>query len=46
MPDVIIKDQNNQVKNYPENLKDADMTGIDSITRKNELIKSWSEING
>ena len=46
MPDVIIKDQNNQVENYPENLKDADMTGIDSITRKIELIKSWSEING
>lgn len=46
LPDIILKNQNNQVENYPENLKDADMTGIDSITRKNELIKAWSEING
>lgn len=46
LPDIILKNQNNQVKNYPENLKDADMTGIDSISRKNELIKAWSEING
>lgn len=46
MPDVILKDQNNQVKNYPENLTDANMTGIDSITRKNELIESWSKVNG
>lgn len=46
MPDVILKDQNNQVKNYPENLTDANMTGIDSIARKNELIESWSKVNG
>lgn len=46
LPDIVLKNQNNQVKNYPKNLIDADMTGIDSISRKNELIKAWSEING
>lgn len=46
MPDIVLKDQNNQVKNYPQNLTDANMTGIDSITRKNELIESWSKVNG
>ena len=46
LPDIVLKNQNNQVKNYPKNLIDADMTGIDSVSRKNELIKAWSEING
>lgn len=46
MPDIVLKDQNNQVKNYPQNLTDANMTGIDSIARKNELIESWSKVNG
>lgn len=46
MPDVILKDQKNQMKNYPTNLKDADMTGIDSTERKNELMEKWSEVNG
>ena len=46
LPDIVLKNQNNQVKNYPKNLIDADMTGIDSISRKNELIKASSEING
>ena len=46
MPDIILVDQNNQVANYPENLKDADMTGVDSIATKEKLTKRWEEVNG
>lgn len=46
MPDVILKEQNNQIKNYPENLKNADMTGIDSTEIKDKLTKKWGEVNG
>lgn len=46
MPDIILKNQNNKVKNYPENLKDGKMNGIESIERKEELTKLWSEVNG
>lgn len=46
MPDIILVDQNNKVANYPANLKDADMTGIDSIQTKEKLTKRWEEVNG
>ena len=46
MPDIILKDQHNVVKNYPENLVDADMTGIDSVSVKEKLTKRWEEVNG
>ena len=46
MPDKILKDQKNKMKNYPENLKDANMTGIDSTETKEKLIKKWGEVNG
>ena len=46
MPDIILKDQHNKVANYPENLKNADMTGIDSIQTKEKLTKRWEEVNG
>ncbi len=46
MPDIILKDQNNKVANYPDNLIDADMTGIDSIQTKERLTKRWEEVNG
>lgn len=46
MPDIILKDQNNQVKNYPENLTDANMIGIDSVEVKENLTKKWGEVNG
>lgn len=46
MPDKILKDQVSNVKNYPTNLKDADMKDIDSIEVKNKLTEVWSEING
>ena len=43
---VIIKEQENKMKNYPENLKDANMTGIDSTETKEKLIEKWGEVNG
>lgn len=46
MPDIILKDQDNKMKNYPSNLKDANMTGIDSTETKNKLIEKWGEVNG
>ena len=46
MPDVILKEQKNNVKNYPTNLKDANMEGIESSSRKEELMELWSEVNG
>lgn len=46
MPDIILKNQDNKMKNYPSNLKDADMTGIDSTKTKEKLTEKWGEING
>lgn len=46
MPDKILKDQKSNMKNYPENLKDANMTGIDSTEVKDKLIEKWGEVNG
>ena len=46
MPDVILKEQKNNVKNYPTNFKEANMEDIDSIETKNKLIEKWSEVNG
>lgn len=45
-PDVILKDQKVSLKNYPTNLKDADMNGIDSIDTRNKLIEVWDRVNG
>lgn len=46
MPDVILKNQENKMPNYPTNLKDADMTGIDSTDTKTKLTEKWGEVNG
>ena len=46
MPDVILKDQTSNVPNYPTDLVDADMTGIDNTETKNKLTEKWSEVNG
>ena len=46
MPDIILKEQNVKVKNYPLDLKYADMTGVDSISTKDRLTEVWSEVNG
>lgn len=46
LPDIILKDQKVSVKNYPTNLVDADMKGVESISRKEELTEKWGEVNG
>lgn len=46
MPDVILKDQVTKVENYPTNLVDANMDGIDSVSKKGELINKWGDVNG
>ncbi|MBQ8192735.1 MAG: extracellular solute-binding protein [Bacilli bacterium] len=46
MPDVILKNQENKVENYPTNLRDADMTGINSTETKENLIEKWGKVNG
>lgn len=46
MPDIILKNQENKMENYPENLTDANMTGIDSTETKNKLTAKWGEVNG
>jgi len=46
MPDPILKDQENKMPNYPTDLTDANMEGIDSTKTKDELIEKWSEVNG
>lgn len=46
MPDVILKDQKSNVKNYPTDLKEANMTGVESVQIKEELMEAWGEVNG
>ena len=46
MPDIITKDQEIKVENYPTNLKDANMTNGEDIATKEKLMNVWSEING
>lgn len=46
MPDTLLKDQKNNVKNYPTDFTEANMNGIDSIALKNELLEKWGEVNG
>lgn len=46
VPDRILKEQEIKVKNYPSNLKEADMTGFDDIKVKEHLTEVWSNING
>lgn len=46
MPDVILKNQNSKVANYPTNLTDANMKNIDSMETKAKLIELWDQVNG
>lgn len=46
LPDKILKNQEVKVKNYPTNLKDAKMDGIDSVSVKQDLISRWEKVNG
>lgn len=45
-PDAVIKDQKSNIPNYPTNLKDANMKGIDSMEVKEHLTEVWASING
>lgn len=40
-PEQILIEQTNKIENYPENIKYADMTGIDSIKDKEYLLSLW-----
>ncbi len=40
-PEKIYKDKDYTIKNYPQNIKYADMTGFDDITRKESLLDKW-----
>lgn len=46
LPDKILKKQEVKVKNYPTNLKDAKMDGVDSVSVKQDLISKWEKVNG
>lgn len=46
IPTELFKDQKTNVKNYPNDVIDADMTDIESIEIKEKLTKRWDEING
>ena len=46
VPDRILKEQEIKVKNYPSNLKEADMNGFDDIKVKEHLTEVWSSFNG
>ena len=41
VPGKIFKEQTNKIENYPETKKLADMTGINDIKVKEELLKKW-----
>ena len=45
-PEIILKNQNNKIKNYPVTKKYADMKNIDNVKTKEDLINIWSEVNG
>lgn len=46
VPDKILKEQENKVKNYPTDFVDGDMKGLQSVEIKNTLLQKWSKING
>jgi len=46
MPDVVLKDQKSNVKNYPTDLEEANMEGVESVQVKEELMELWGEVNG
>lgn len=40
-PEKVLKEQENGIENYPENIRYADMTGIDDIEEKERLLAKW-----
>ena len=45
-PDVILKDQKSNIKNYPTNLTDGKMDGINDMKTKEHLTEVWGKVNG
>jgi len=46
VPGTLYKEQTAKIQNYPEKVKDADMTNIESADKKQELSKKWEQVNG
>ena len=46
IPAQLFKDQDIKIKNYPDNVKDADMNGIEDAELKASLSKEWEKVNG
>lgn len=40
-PEKVLKEQENGIENYPENITYADMTGIEDIEEKERLLEKW-----
>lgn len=40
-PEQILKSQKNEIPNYPQNIRYADMTGIEKIEEKERLLDLW-----
>ena len=40
-PEKVLKVQENGIENYPENIKYANMTGIEEIEEKERLLAKW-----
>lgn len=40
-PEKVLKEQENGIENYPENITYADMSGIDDIEEKERLLAKW-----
>jgi iron(III) transport system substrate-binding protein len=40
-PEQIFKSQENNIPNYPQNIKVADMRGIESLPEKERLLAKW-----
>jgi iron(III) transport system substrate-binding protein len=41
LPEQVFKVQDNNIPNYPTNVKAADITGIDNIAEKQRLLEKW-----
>lgn len=40
-PEAVLTEQNNNIPNYPQNIRYADMTGIEDIGEKERLLNIW-----
>ncbi|CZT56044.1 extracellular solute-binding protein [Solibaculum mannosilyticum] len=40
-PELVLKDQKNNIPNYPQDIQYADMTGIEDVEEKERLLSIW-----